>query len=236
MEPFVGSARLFFEIEPKAGLLADINADLISIYQIVRSEPCRLCQELTHWENTEQQYYKVRAMNVDELDAVGKAARFIYLNRYCFNGLYRTNRTGHFNVPYGGQKSGTTPTETQLLAASGLLTSVTLTCGDFEDTLEDVSSGDFVYLDPPFTTSGKRIFNEYDPKSFGANDLGGLRNALERLDDIGATFLLSYADCTEGDELARNFYSTTIRTKRNIAGFVNKRREARELLISNVPS
>ena len=78
-------------------------------------------------------------MNVDNLDIVGKAARFIYLNRYCFNGLYRTNKSGHFNVPYGGRKSGNTPSESQLLEASSLLSRVTLQCGDFEDTLKEVS-------------------------------------------------------------------------------------------------
>ena len=236
VEPFVGSARLFFEIEPNSGVLADINSDLIAMYEIVQNRPHQLYQKLKQWQNTEQEYYEVRAMNTDKLDAVDKAARFIYLNRYCFNGLYRTNRAGHFNVPYGGGKSGNTPSESQLLEASTLLTRMTLKCGDFENTLKEVRTDDFVYLDPPFMASGKRIFSEYDPQSFGVDDLGRLRKMLERIHEVGATFLLSYADCAEGDELAQDFYSSTTSTRRNIAGFAKKRRDAKELLISNVPT
>ena len=84
--------------------------------------------------------------------------------------------------------------------------------------------------------SGKRIFNEYDPQSFGSDDLDRLRKVLEQVHEVGATFLLSYADCAEGDELAQNFYSTKTKTRRNIAGFAKKRRDAQELLISNVPT
>lgn len=234
VEPFAGSARFFFELEPPCALLADINTDLISMYEVVQNHPGQLYTALKQWVNSEKEYYRIRALNPTSLDEVSRAARFIYLNRFCFNGLYRTNKSGQFNVPYGGLKSGTLPSESDLLAASKMLASVTLRSGDFESTLKSVESDDFIYLDPPFTTSNRRVFNEYGPRSFGANDLRRLRRAIERVHEIGAAFLLSYADCPEGKELARNFKKTTVKTRRNIAGFANKRRKATELLVTNI--
>ena len=234
VEPFVGSARLFFALEPNTALLGDINSDLISMYEIVCTEPTRLCERLDQWVNSEEQYYAVRALDPDELLAVDRAARFIYLNRYCFNGLYRTNKAGRFNVPYGGLKSGTLPTVDELQAASKLITRATLKCGDFQNVLDEVTVEDFVYLDPPFMTSGTRVFNEYFSQSFSSGDLNRLRSGIEHVHEVGASFLLSYADCAEGKELARDFFTLKVKTRRNIAGFAGKRREANELLVTNV--
>lgn len=235
VEPFVGSARLFFALEPVKAILGDINADLISMYEVVRTEPKRLWERLHQWVNSEEQYYTVRALDPEELPAIDRAARFIYLNRYCFNGLYRTNRAGRFNVPYGGLKSGTLPTVAELGCASKLLARVTLKCGDFQNVLDEVTADDFVYLDPPFMTSGTRVFNEYSSQAFSSDDLGRLRKGIENIHEVGGSFLLSYADCEEGEELARDFTTTRVKTKRNIAGFAGKRREAKELLVTNVP-
>lgn len=236
VEPFVGSARLFFALEPEKAILGDINADLMSMYEVVRKEPKQLCEQLHQWENSEEQYYAVRAIDPDTLPAIDRAARFIYLNRYCFNGLYRTNRAGQFNVPYGGLKSGTLPTVAELECASALLSRVTLKCGDFQNIVDDVTADDFVYLDPPFMTSGSRVFNEYSSQVFSSEDLDRLRKGIEYIHEVGGTFLLSYADCEEGEELACGFTTTRVKTKRNIAGFAGKRREANELLVTNVPT
>ena len=234
VEPFVGSARLFFALEPEEAILGDINADLMSMYEMVRSEPKRLCERLNQWVNSEEQYYVVRSLDPRELHPVDRAARFIYLNRYCFNGLYRTNKAGRFNVPYGGLKSGTLPTTPELQVASKLLARVTLKCGDFQDVLDQVTADDFVYLDPPFMTSGSRVFKEYSSQAFSSDDLNRLRKGIEHIHQVGASFLLSYADCKEGEELARDFFTTKVKTKRNIAGFAGNRREANELLVTNV--
>ena len=235
VEPFVGSARLFFALEPDKAILGDINADLMSMYEVVRTEPKTLCERLHQWVNSEEQYYAVRALDPEELPAIDRAARFIYLNRYCFNGLYRTNKAGRFNVPYGGLKSGSLPTASDLQCASNLLAPVILKCSDFQDVLNEVTADDFVYLDPPFMTGGSRVFNEYSSQAFSSDDLHRLRKAIEHIHDIGGSFLLSYADCEEGEELARDFTTTKVKTKRNIAGFAGKRREANELLVTNVP-
>ena len=233
VEPFVGSARLFFEIEPNSALLGDINSDLVSMYEVVRTHPSEIHHSLSHWSNNKDEYYRVRNLDPMTLDNIDRAARFIYLNRFCFNGLYRTNKAGNFNVPYGGRKSGAIPTEKELNDAGNLLTRVNFICGDFTQTLKSVKHGDFVYLDPPFTTAETRVFVEYGPSSFGQKDLVRLRKSLEELNDVGVTFLLSYAECPEGRMLAHNFRTSEVKAKRHIAGFANSRREAVELLISN---
>ena len=164
-----------------------------------------------------------------------RAARFIYLNRFCFNGLYRTNAAGRFNVPYGGQKSGRIPSLSELNDASTLLARAELVAGDFSRVLAKVQRGDFVYLDPPFSVQSHRVFREYDPASFGPSDLFRMRAALEDLDHRGITFLLSYADSAEGATMARGFHCSQVVTRRHIAGFARNRRTAIELLVTNAP-
>ena len=167
------------------------------------------------------------------MSEVERAARFIYLNRFCFNGLYRTNRSGSFNVPYGGRKTGALPSLEQLLSTSDLLSGTELVSGDFSVVLGRVTAGDFVYLDPPFSVTGRRIFKEYDRATFGESDLARLRRSLTALDELGATFLLSYADSPEGSALADGFLTKRISTRRNIAGFTGSRRNFSELLVTN---
>ena len=235
VEPFAGSACLFFELEPPDAILGDINHELINTYELVRSKPYDLFRALRTWRNDADEYYRVRALDPTVLDEVQRAARFIYLNRFCFNGLYRTNRSGRFNVPYGGRKSGSLPSLAQLLSISDLLCSTELVTGDFSVVLERVKAGDFVYLDPPFSVTGRRIFKEYDRATFGESDLARLRRFLTALDDLGATFLLSYADSPEGSVLANGFSTTRIATRRNIAGFTGNRRNFMEVLVTNQP-
>ena len=233
VEPFAGSACLFFELEPPSALLGDINRELIETYEVVRSQPQDLFRALNTWKNQADEYYRVRAMDLAALDETQRAARFIYLNRFCFNGLYRTNRSGRFNVPYGGRKTGALPSLEQLLYTSDLLSNTELVAGDFSVVLGRVKVGDFVYLDPPFSVTGRRIFKEYDRATFGESDLARLRRSLTALDELGATFLLSYADSPEGSVLAGGFSNKKIATRRNIAGFTGNRRTFNELLVTN---
>ena len=154
IEPFVGSAGLFFAVQPSYAILGDINAALIETYRMVRDVPEPLHLALKKWINDEAEYYRIRAMEPVDMDPVGRAARFLYLNRFCFNGLYRTNGAGYFNVPYGGNRSGQLPTLRHLRAAGKLLERAKLVSGDFRETLSTVGPNDFVYLDPPFFVSG----------------------------------------------------------------------------------
>ncbi len=233
LEPFAGSANLFFKLEPQSAVLGDSNSGLMEVYEVVRDQPRALHTAVGSWANNEQQYYEVRAMDPGTLCKPDRAARLVYLNRYCFNGLYRTNGQGHFNVPYGGRKSGSLPSLPELRKASALLSRAVLVTGDFAKTVKRARKGDFVYLDPPFSVQGRRVFSEYGPESFGPSDLKRVRKALTRLDRLGATFLLSYAACPEGEKLAKGFRQLYVETTRRIAGSTDSRGTAKELLITN---
>ncbi len=233
IEPFAGSAHLFFQIEPRSAVLGDINSALMEVYEVVRDWPLALHEAFNAWANEEEQYYRVRAMDPNTLDKTVRAARLVYLNRFCFNGLYRTNGDGRFNVPYGGKRSGRLPSLVELEDASALLRQVKLVAGDFTTVLQEAGSGDFVYLDPPFSVQSRRVFREYDPASFGPADLKRMRAALVDLDSLGAIFLLSYADCAEGKLLAEGFHRSRVVTRRRIAGITDSRGTANELLVTN---
>jgi DNA adenine methylase len=165
-------------------------------------------------------------------DPIQKAARFIYLNRHCFNGLYRTNLAGQFNVPRGC-KTGNVPQEEVFWRCSRALRSATLLAADFEETMNHVRANDFVYLDPPYHVTNRRVFRDYIPGSFGAADLQRLSLALNAVHSVGAKFLLSYADCSDARSLFGGWHVRRITVARNIAGFAGNRKRAVELMVSN---
>jgi len=235
VEPFAGSACLFFALAPNQALLGDINTHLIHTLEQVKTDPAAVLTGLEGMRRSKKRYYALRDVDPDSLTQAERAARFIYLNRFCFNGLYRTNRRGAFNVPYGGKRTGHLPSKETISKCSNLLKRAELIAGDFESVLSQVRSSDFVYLDPPFSVRSRRVFNEYDAAVFSAKDLERLRGWLERLNELGTHFLVSYAASKEAVELARDFHTRFVRVRRSIAGFATKRVEARELLISNRP-
>jgi DNA adenine methylase len=177
---------------------------------------------------------RLRATDPSTLDPIRRAARFLYLNRYCFNGLYRTNTSGRFNVPYAPSKSGKLPDWDAFSAAALLLSRAKLLEADFEDVLlKHVRAGDFVYLDPPYAVQNRRVFRQYDAVSFGVDDLERLAVALHALDATGARFLVSYAFCKEAIAAFKGWRITKTFVHRNISGFAQHRRLAAELLVSN---
>lgn len=233
VEPFAGSACFFFAIRPRKALLGDINPELIATYIEVKYRFNRILPILERLRNDRQTYLRVRSLNLNRLDQATKAARFIYLNRFCFNGLYRTNAKGQFNVPYGGVKSGSLPSKALFTKCSRTLGSARLMCADFEKVLNRTEPGDFVYMDPPFTVRSKRIFNEYAPVLFSFKDLKRLRTCMETMASRKIRFVVSYADSEEADLLVKGFDYTTVTVRRNIAGFADSRRCSQEILISN---
>jgi DNA adenine methylase len=167
------------------------------------------------------------------LSEVELAARFLFLNRLCFNGIYRTNSSGKFNVPYGQPKRPPRINIEALLAISHGLKRATLLHSDFENILQEAQQGDFVYLDPPYALSKRRVFAEYHPDSFSDIDLERLDEALCDLQKRQVHFVVSYADCAEGRKLVSRWKWRRVRTKRNVAGFIYHRRSAYELIASN---
>jgi DNA adenine methylase len=234
VEPFAGSACLFFALAPKAAVLGDSNKELMDTYRVVRDEPERLYKRLCRIRRDLATYRRWREIKPECLDRETRALRFLYLNRNCFNGIYRTNLKGEFNVPMG-TRMGKYFSKDDLLACSQLLQRTTLLAGDFLKTLGQVRSGDFVYIDPPFAVKSRRVFKEYGKKSFDTSDIPRLSDSLAAIVRQNADFLVSYADCSEARALARKWYSVRLPIKRHVAGFADDRKRAYEWLISNRP-
>ena len=233
VEPFAGSACFFFELEPRAAILGDLNVELISTFKAVRREPLLVLNSFSRLPAGERNYYSIRSQNPTQLSEVDRAARFLYLNRWCFNGLYRTNLAGKFNVPYGGRHKTAPLDRATLLESSRILKGATLLNTDFGETLERAEKGDFVYMDPPYVVETRRVFSEYLPGTFNPEDLNRLKSRLNRLNRAGVHFLVSYADCPLARKMFRRWHCRRVWTRRNIAGFSASRRGAYELLISN---
>jgi DNA adenine methylase len=233
VEPFMGSACLYFKLQPKKALLSDTNNDLIRTFLAVRDHPQAVANRLAKIPVGKSSYYTIREELLADMDDVDAAARFIFLNRFCFNGLYRTNKAGRFNVPYGSEGTHRIPSATELRAVARTLCSCTIKHSDFEKTLEMTKPGDLVYLDPPYAVGNRRIFHQYGPSSFGLYDLQRLSDSLCLMDKRGVKFVLSYALCPEVTEFFSRWPHRRTYVQRNIAGFADQRRLAGEVLISN---
>jgi len=230
----MGSACVFFSISPPQALLSDLNSELIGTFDAVRKFPHEIYSILMSLPRDAETYYTMRKLEPSSLELIHRAARFLYLNRFCFNGLYRTNLKGEFNVPFASSKTGDFPSWENFWSAAIKLQGVDLKCGDFSSVLSnEVRKGDFVYLDPPYAVKNKRIFRQYGPETFGLEDLARLSEILEKINSSGALFLLSYANCAEAKQLFSKWSSIEVEVQRNIAGFAKHRRMASELLVSN---
>ena len=235
LEPFAGSGALFFALQPDSAVVSDINGELIEALEMVRKCPKDIHGLLTEMAHNKEEYYRVRSQDKASLDARSRATRFIYLNRYCFNGLYRTNLAGQFNVPFAASRTGGIPTLEVFIANANSLSKARLIRGDFDSVVrKELQAGDFVYLDPPYAVANRRIFRQYGPQTFGLEDLETLGALLKHIDASGAKFLLSYADCKESRLLGAPWHHRRVYTQRNIAGFQRHRRRAAETLITNI--
>jgi DNA adenine methylase len=233
VEPFAGSACLFFAIAPLAAVLGDANRELIDFYKVVRHKPERLYRRLCRIRRDAATYQKWRSIDPHSLDHETRALRFIYLNRNCFNGIYRTNLDGKFNVPMG-KEQGAYLSKAELMRCSELLQRASLVTGDFEKTVSHVKAGNFVYLDPPYAVGSRRVFREYGKQTFSTADISRFSKCLSEIREIGADFLVSYADCREARAIAVQWNAIRLPIRRNIAGFAGARKNAYEWLITNL--
>lgn len=232
-EPFCGSACLYFNLMPHKAVLSDMNAELIFSYQQIQKEPSEIFISLNSYSISKEEYLKVRALDPLSLTAAQRAARFIYLNKLCFNGVYRTNLQGKFNVPMG-KKTGAMPTLEQLACYSSAIQGVSFIASDYHEVISKAVAGDFVYLDPPYSKPGNRNRGEYGPNSFNFHEIERMLGLLGQLDDRGVAFTLSYCDCEEIRQYCRPSWSIeSIDVRRHIAGFHAHRRMVTEVLITN---
>jgi DNA adenine methylase len=230
IEPFAGSAALFFELLPRSGVLGDTNEELVAALRRLRDEPKKLFDEVNSIPTDENTYYSVRSGDLN----ISSEARFFYLNRLCFNGIYRTNKAGRFNVPYGAAKAGRVPPLSRWVQCSEALRSADIVHGDFEKiVLDNVAHGDFVYLDPPYAVSNRRIFKQYSASEFGMEDVKRLSDLLSEISRRGAKFVVSYAQSPETEIISSGWKVSRTFAQRNVAGFAKHRRRAVEIQISN---
>jgi DNA adenine methylase len=230
VEPFLGSGCLFFALAPKVAVLGDINSQLIDTYKTLKWASTRLCDPISRTLDTKA-YYRLRAQDDKDLAPFDRAVRFILLNRHCFNGVYRVNSHGRFNVPFGA-KTRSAPTREHVSACARALRRASLQSSDFAQTLESVGRDDFAYIDPPYVTGrGERKFGEYGLSAFGDRDVSRLLQALKAIDARGGKFLLSYTDALP--QTPSRWRVSHITVRRHVGGFVRRRNLVTEILVTN---
>lgn len=232
IEPFVGSAALFMRLDQRQAILGDLNGSLIETYRVVREHPRAVWNRASRMSTDPTFYYELRALDEVELGELDRAARFVYLNRFCFNGVYRTNRAGQFNVARG-KGHLFMPELDAFRAFAKRLKTAELRCSDFEEVLSEAGARDFVYLDPPYALGDRRDRGEYGCNSFREKDEHRLIDALCAADRRGAKILLSYSPATTVLQGLRKWYRHDLTVTRNVAGFTSARRSADEVLLSN---
>lgn len=241
-EPFAGSAAVFFHLRPdprkRRVRLSDTNQELIHFYRVLTSDPDGLIERLReHQErHNRDHYYAVRASHPEELDPVERAARLLYLNRTCYNGLYRVNSRGQFNVPMGRYRRPSILQEGRLRAASRSLQGVELATEPFEAVLDHADKDDLVYFDPPYhplsTTSS---FTSYTSGNFTEEDQQRLAAVYCELARRGVKVLLSNSDTPLVHRLYRDFRRIPVQASRPINSQADRRGRITELLITNLP-
>jgi DNA adenine methylase len=241
-EPFIGSGAVFFyvksKLKPNKVILSDTNEDLINCFVIVRDKPSELVELLLNHrkKHSKEYYYAVRSIESNRLDSVDRAARLIYLNKTCYNGLYRVNSKGQFNVPYGDYESPSIFDKSTLFQASQLLQGVHLQVMTFEKVLDFARKDDFVYFDPPYIPLSKTSsFTRYSKSDFSMKEQKQLSEVFEALDSRGCFVMLSNSDQALTRELYRHYKKNTVvvRAKRMINSVGSKRGAINELIVTN---
>jgi len=219
IEPFMGGAAFFYHVCPERAVLADLNEELVNCYAVVRDAVESLIVALKGYVNDEEFYYSVRETDPSGLEPVIRAARTIYLNKTCYNGLYRVNKAGHFNVPFGRRRNPRICDEDQLRSASEALQGVVLVHGDYRSVLkEHACPGDFVYLDPPYYPAGGYAdFKRYTKDFFYPQDHGLLAEEFARLVDLGCSVLLTNSNVPEIRDLYASHEYEIVSARRNIS-------------------
>lgn len=234
VEPFVGGGAVFFHLLPPRAVLIDSNDELINFYLVVRDDLEALLQDLKKHENTAEYYYRIRALEPDQLTPVERASRFLYLNKTGYNGLWRVNSQGKHNVPFGRYKNPRIVDETNLRLVSRVLRGAEIFCDDFSRVLDYAGPGTFVYLDPPYhPLSETANFTSYTPDAFGKDDQRRLAEVFRELDRRGCLVMLSNSDTPFIRELYRDYNIQVVYAKRAINCRADKRGPISELVIRN---
>lgn len=237
-EPFAGGGAVFFHLRPERALLSDSNEELMNAYRVVRERVEELIAQLVAHKraHSKEYFYKVRRQNPEVMSDIDRAARFIYLNKTCYNGLYRVNRKGQFNVPYGDYTDAAVLDPDNLRAASRALQGVELRTGDFEECLTGAAKGDLVYLDPPYQPISKTSsFTGYTPGPFGVEEQQRLARVFRDLSERGCLVMESNSHAGLVKELYKGFHITAVKAPRAINCKGDGRGKITEFVITNYP-
>ncbi|MDI6880875.1 MAG: DNA adenine methylase, partial [Desulfitobacteriaceae bacterium] len=240
-EPFLGGGAVLFELQPKKAVVNDVNSELINLYQVIRDNVEELIEDLQRYKNEEAYFYKIRELDRDKglygsLSPTQRASRVIYLNKTCYNGLFRVNKAGEFNTPFGYYKNPNIVNEVTLRAVSAYFNKaqITFTCQDFADVLKGARKGSFVYLDPPYDpVSDTASFTGYDKGGFGHDEQVRLKNVCDKLNERGIKFLLSNSATDFIKDLYQEYKLEIIQAKRAINSKADRRGEIDEVLVMN---
>lgn len=238
-EPFFGGGALYFDLLPEKAVIADVNDELVNVYVQVKNNPEAIIQELEkdYWANVEENYLRIRALDRDEaykdMPDLFKAARILYLNKTCFNGLYRVNSQGHFNAAFGKYANPLINNSTLIREMSEQFnrgTSIHLS--DFKTILSNITDdSNFIYLDPPYIPLNKTAyFTSYSKGRFNDEDHVSLTQHAQELDEKGNFVLLSNSDTPRTRELYKDFHIVPIEVKRSISAKTSGRKGVGEVL------
>lgn len=240
-EPFFGGGAVLFSIQPRNAIINDLNQDLITVYEIIRDDVESLVESLKKHQNTSEYFYTIRDKDRDKelykgMSKVEKASRLLYLNKTCFNGLFRVNSSGEFNSPFGHYKNPNIVNEPVLRAVSTYFneSNIKFYSEDFAETLKRVRRGGFVYLDPPYDpVSDTASFTGYNKGGFDRNEQIRLKQCCDELTQRGIKFMLSNSATEFIKELYGEYEITIVKAKRAINSDASKRGAIEEVLIRN---
>lgn len=240
-EPFLGGGAVLFSIQPSKAIVNDLNGDLIVVYETIRDDVEALIVDLKRHENTSEYFYAIRDIDRDKeayqaMSKVERASRLIYLNKTCFNGLFRVNSSGEFNSPFGHYKNPNIVNEPVLRAVNKYFASSNITfCNeDFATTLDKVGKGGFVYLDPPYDpVSDTASFTGYNKGGFDRGEQIRLKQCCDDLTRRGVKFMLSNSATNFIKELYKDYNVSVVQAKRAINSDASKRGAIEEVLIRN---
>ena len=233
-EPFLGGGALFFHLQPLGAVVSDLNEDLVNLYHCIRDDVESLIADLERHPYEKDYYYAMRALDPSSLSSVARASRMLYLNRTCFNGLYRVNRRGGFNVPFGRYSNPRICNEDRLKAVSLVLADADIRHGSYAQAVEEARAGDFVYFDPPYQPlTSTANFTSYTASDFGEQDQAELAETFARLDRRGVRCMLSNSYTPLICELYADFRIDTVLAPRAISRTVEGRAPVLEVVVRN---
>jgi DNA adenine methylase len=239
-EPFIGAGAVLFDIQPKNAVINDVNVELVNVYNTIKYNVDELIEDLKKHENTSEYFYAIRDLDrqneYEHLTSIERASRVIFLNKTCFNGLFRVNSQGQFNVPFGKYKNPKIVNESVIRAVHQYLVSndVTILNTDFEKVLETAKRGDFIYLDPPYDpVSNTSSFTGYSLDGFNKDDQRRLKYTFVELDKRGCKVLLSNSATDFIKDLYDGFIIEIVSASRNINAKASGRGKIDEVLVRN---